>query len=355
MRLTPTPSGSNDFLVPDNWVSGSTHWSASLGSSPESHRRALLNRDNGSFIAPDDDDVNPENSLSWVFFQVLTAQQTIVVDFPADQQPMHTSRMEVVTIAMADSMTDGSLIAELTAVNGPSIELGNTVSEVAILHDNFEVTITGPGGVSSVTVDENSSATLVINVEPPLPDDQDRDVNLSYTNVISGETETISITVPAGSTSQDFSIFVGDDNIAAQPIRTFNVLLEPGDGYVRGTRRNVDINVLNDDLAEVSIFAVSDIVNEGASALFTVQVSNEIAVDLPVTINLATVGDFGISPGLGNTDVLITEGNTTVSLVVDISDDSIGGAYGSLTATIVSPLNLPGGADIWCSTDDQYD
>ena len=184
--------------------------------------------------------------------------------------------MEVDTIAMDDSMTDGSLIAELTAVNGPSIELGNTVSEVAILHDNFEVTITGPGGVSSVTVDENSSATLVINVEPPLPDDQDRDVNLSYTNVISGETETISITVPAGSTSQDFSIFVGDDNIAAQPIRTFNVLLEPGDGYVRGTRRNVDINVLNDDLAEVSIFAVSDIVNEGASALFTVQVSNEI-------------------------------------------------------------------------------
>ena len=59
-------------------------------------------------------------------------------------------------------------------------------------------------------------------------------MNLSYTNVISGEMETISITVPAGSTSQDFSIFVGDDDIAAQPTRTFDVSLEQGDGYVMG-------------------------------------------------------------------------------------------------------------------------
>ena len=287
----------------------------------------LLNNVGGSLSADD-------READLVFFQVLTAQRTIVVDLPADQQVMHTFRMDVNTIAMDDSMTDGSLIAELTAAPGSSIKLGNARSEVEILHDNFGVTVTGPGGASSVIADENSSATLVLNVTTPAID-QDRDVNLSYTNVISGEMETISITVPAGSTSRDFSIFVGDDDIAAQPTRNFRVSLVQGDSFV-------DINVLNDDSAVVSILPVSDTITEGDSAVFEVQVSNKMSVDLTVTINLAiTGGNFRINPGPGNHNVVITEGKTTALLTVMTTGDEIGEAYGSLTAEIVSPLNLP--------------
>ena len=132
-----------------------------------------------------------------------------MVDFPASQTTMGTVTVEVATIDTDDSTIDGSLIAELIAATS-SIELGSTVSEVEIRHDNFRVTVTDRDRErdreSVISVDENSSATLVINVDRPVPDLRNLNVNLSYTN-ITGTPETTSITVPAGSTSQELSSF----------------------------------------------------------------------------------------------------------------------------------------------------
>ena len=309
--------------VPDGWTDTGSYWSAS---SPEPNQHNIIILSDGTLVPgiPSASDT----SGFYVFLQVLTAQRTIVVDFPASQTPIGTVMVEVATIDTDDSTTDGSLIAELIAVTSP-IELGSTVSKVAIQHNNSEVTITGPDGA----VDENSSATLVIHVGPSVPNHRSLDVNLSYMDVISGTTEMTTITVPAGSTSQSFQIFVGDDNIAAQPIRPFDVSLEPGD-YVVGTPSAVAVSVLNEDSAVVSVLAVSDIVKEGTSALFTVQVSNEIATSLTVIINLTTIGNFGISQG--STNVVINAGNTTALLTVMTDDDETEEAYGSLIATIDS-------------------
>ena len=149
------------------------------------------------------------------------------------------------------------------------------------------------------------------------------------------------ITVPAGSTSHRFSIPVGGDNIAAQSTRTFNVMVEPGPGYVVGTSSPVVVSVLNDDPAVVSIFAVSDIVDEGDFAQFKVQVSNEIATSLTVTINLTTIGDFGISQG--STRLVINAGTTTALLTAGRTiNDETEEAYASLIATIDPLLALSG-------------
>ena len=311
--------------VPDGWNNRGPYWSAELR---ENQRHSLITIRSGINTASARD-----NAEFHVFFQVLTAQRTIIVNLPAE--PMGTVTVEVKTIDTDDSITDGSLIAELIAVTSP-IELGSTVSEVVILHNNSVVTITGPTGLSSVTVDENSSATLAINVGPSVPNHRSLDVNLSYIDLISGTMEMRTIEVPAGSTSYEFPFPVGDDDIAAQSTRFFNVLLEPGD-YVVGTPSSVAVSVLNDDDAVVSILPpVGGPITEGNEAVFEVQVSNEIATSLIVTIDLATVGDFGISQG--STNVVINAGTTTALLTVITDDDETGEAYGSLTATVVPPL-----------------
>ena len=318
--------------IPDGWEdgNGASYWSATT-TMLEQHNIIILA---GTFIgipsAADTADFH-------VFFQVLTAQRTIAVDLPAGQMDV---MVEVATIDTDDSITDGSLTAELMTVTS-SIKLGSTVtSEVEIQHNNLMVTITAPDGGSLIFVDEGSDVDLVINVEPPVPDDRSLDVNLSYMDAISGTMEMRTITVPAGSTSQSFQVFVGDDDIAAQSTRISNVSLAPG-GYSMGNPSSVDINVLNDDPALVSIFAVRDRVDEGTTALFTVQVSNEIAVSFTVTINLAiTEGDFEINSGTGNTDVVIVAGTTTALLTVMTIDDAVQEVDGSLTA-IINPLNLP--------------
>ena len=204
-----------NFVAPDGWANSEFYWSATIlpGSNDMHHRISLHNSDMASSGRD-----NEATDRSYVFFQVLTAQRTIIVDLPAGQMDI---MVEVATIDTDDSITDGSLIAELIAVTSP-IELGSTVSEVVILNNNLEVTVTGLNGESSVDVDEDSNVNLRINVDSPVPDRRDLNVNLSYTN-ITGTPETRSITVFAGNTSQSFSIPAGNDDIAAQATRTFNV------------------------------------------------------------------------------------------------------------------------------------
>ena len=334
-----------NFVAPDDWFSEGegAYWSATiLPGSNDMHYRISLH--NSNMASPGGDDVATDRS--YVFFQVLTAQRTIIVDLPAGQMDV---MVEVATIDTDDSITDGSLTAELIAVTSP-IELGSTVSEVVILNNNLEVTVTGLNGESSVDVDEDSSVTLVLKVNPPV--DQPRDVNLSYMNVISDAMETISITVPAGSTSQDFSIFVGNDDIAAQATRTFSVMVVEADrSYVVGASSSVTVSVLDNDTATVSISAASGPVTESTEALFEVQVDKEIATTLTVGIEFTTMGEFELNQS--SAVVVIAAGETTALLTVMTIDDSEPVDY-SLTATI-NMLTLSGsvsGVEPAISADD---
>ena len=296
--VLPTVTEIQDFLsaggdnpVPGGWQNGGFYWAAGLDMDDDGN--AIIDRHDRIVFATGNpahgqiDQAGDGTNRIYAFFQVLTAQRTISVILPADPLPMRTTMVAVATIDTDDSITDGLLIAELIAVTSP-IELGSTVSEVAIQHNNSVVTITGPGGA----VDENSSATLVINVEPPVPDGRSLDVNLSYIDAISGTTEMRTITVPAGSTSQSFQIFVGDDDIAAQPTREFRVSLEQGDGYGRGDPSSVGINVLNDDVATVSISPVTDQVTEGDTIVFTVTLDLATAQATSISLTLTHNGDF---------------------------------------------------------------
>ena len=205
---------------------------------------------------------------------------------------------------------------------------------IRILDNDLVVTVTRPDGESLISVNEGSDVELVINVDPSVPDLRDLDVNLSYTN-ITDTLETISITVPAGRTSQSFSIPAGDDEIAAQATRTFNVLIEQDSSYGRGDPFEVGISVLNEDSAVVSISAASGPVGEDAEeAQFEVQVSNEIATSLTVSIEFTTMGEFEISPS--SAVVVIAAGETTALLTVGTIDDDIDEPDGSLRATINS-------------------
>ena len=216
------------------------------------------------------------------------------------------------------------------------------------------VTVTGPrlGGESSVSADEGSNVNLLLNFTPPQVENDLDECELSYTN-INGTPETMTIPVLAGSRGQgqEFSIPVGgEDDIAAQSTRTFSVTVEPGLNYVVGdpSRSAVAINVLNDDIAVVSIVSLqTDPIVEGNLARFEVQVDKEIATSLIVSIELETTGgDFGIN--LDDTiDVVIAAGETNAMLTVTTGGD-IDEVDGSLTAR--NYFACSGGAGIWCST-----
>ena len=229
----------------------------------------------------------------------------------------------------------------LEQVSGVQPEISATDSAtVTILDDDdavvVSITTLDLDNVASTTISE-ADGEIMLRLSLSRPISQDLQVDLSSTGDSGLATGApTNVVVSANNTSRSFSILV-DDDIAAQATRTFNVLIEPDSSYDVGTSSSVAVSVLNEDSAVVSIFALSDRVDEGDSAEFEVQVSNEIAVSLTVTINL-TAGsseeDFGIN--LDDVDVEIAAGETTALLTVETTGDDIDEENGSLTATINS-------------------
>ena len=116
-------AGNSD--VPIGWENrtpfNSRYWAADISSNGV-HRTVNI-RDVQSNLIP----ISDSESL-YVFFQVLTAQRTMTVNLPADQQTRYTTTVEVVTFDMDDSITDGSLTAELALIDeldDSLIELGD--------------------------------------------------------------------------------------------------------------------------------------------------------------------------------------------------------------------------------------
>ena len=132
------------------------------------------------------------------------------------------------------------------------------------------------------------------------------------------------------------------------------MVIEPDRSYVVGTPSSVTVSVLNNDSAVVSIVSLlTDSIEEGTTALFEVQVNNEIATSLTVGIALTTVGgDFGINLDDVN-NVVIVAGETTALLTVATGGD-IDEMDGSLTAEIISlaPRMPVSGVEPAISADD---
>ena len=103
----------------------------------------------------------------------------------------------------------------------------------------------------------------------------------------------IDVTVSANDAVHPFVVSVVNDRIAAEPIRTANIVVEAGDGYiVSDTANTVEIAVEDDDVATVSISPVRDRVTEGDTIVF--KVTQDLATDQATSINLALThnGDF---------------------------------------------------------------
>ena len=248
---------------------------------------------------------------------------------------------------------DGSLtariisLAPLMSISGvePTFDV-NPATVMIQDDDELLVRITTLDNTISESDDISLLLTLSSTINRNLP------VNLSYIDdsellVNTGEPSVEE--VPAGMTTYTFIVPIINDDIAAQSTRDIVISVATGAGYTPSVDP-VTVNVVNDDSAVVSILAVSSTVNEGTSARFTVQVSNEIATSLTARIELTTVGeDFGIN--LDNVDVEIAAGKTNAMLTVGTTGDDIDEADSSLTATIRFACSVVAG--IWCSTSDQ--
>ena len=125
------------------------------------------------------------------------------------------------------------------------------------------------------------------------------------------------------------------DDAADEPDGSLSVTVQTGSGYTVGAPASGSVTVRDDDLPPPDTPAVTlsagSAVTEGGDAVFTLTATPAPAADLPVSVAVATDGDYGIAAGT-QTVTIPTTGSATLTLAT--TDDAADEPDGSVTVTV---------------------
>jgi gliding motility-associated-like protein len=272
---------------------------------------------------------------------------------------------------VSGTATEGT---DYVALTGTVIIPANTTSaviDITVIDDNLvegdeTVVVTLIGTDSSVTVSVTDEATMTITdndasilsisatVQASEPD-LDGKFTLSLTEPLSVDTEvtytasgtasedidytalTGIVIIPAGDTSAIIDVSVIDDAIVESSETVIVTLIGTDTTVTIGSSDEATVTISDDDVSEVSITATNQASEPSANGLFTVSLSNSLSVDTTVSYTVSGTATAGIDYTSLSGFVLIPAGNTSVSISVDVLDDTIVESGGeSVIITLIS-------------------
>ena len=140
------------------------------------------------------------------------------------------------------------------------------------------------------------------------------------------------VTIPTTGSATLTLATAGDDADEPDGSVTVTVTVADGSGYTVGSAGSGTVAVRDDDAPlPVVTLAAGSAVTEGGDAVFTLTATPAPAADLPVSVTVATYGDWGVSAGT-QTVTIPTTGSATLTLAT--TDDAADEPDGSVTATV---------------------
>ena len=249
------------------------------------------------------------------------------------------------TLATTDDGTDepdGSVT--VTVKDGNGYTVGAAASGTVSVQDDDAPTLATPvvtlaAGTSPVTEGGDAVFTLTASPAPAA------DLSVSVTVATDGDwgvgAGSRTVTIPTTG-SATLTLATTDDG-TDEPDGSVTVTVKDGNGYTPGSAASGSITIEDDDapLPEVTLAAGTSPVTEGGDAVFTLTASPAPAADLPVTVTVATDGDWGVSAGT-RTVTIPTSGSATLTL--STTDDAADEPDGSVNVTVADGTGYTVGA-----------
>ena len=226
----------------------------------------------------------------------------------------------VLTLAAGEGYAVGSLgthvltIAEDDAPRVSFASASGTVGEGSGTHD-VEVRLSpAPAAETTITYSVGGTATA----------------GSDYTIAGSG-----TLTVPKGATTAAIPVTIIDDSVEDGG-ETVVLTLTAGNGYAVGATGTHTLTIRNHEPAAPSVTVArkagtASSIAEGGDAAFTLTADPAPAADLPVTVTVATDGDWGVTAG-SRTVTIPTTGSAVLTLAT--TDDAADEPDGSVTVTV---------------------
>ena len=219
----------------------------------------------------------------------------------------------------------------VTVKDGDGYTVGASVSGSVTVQDDDEPAVTIAAGTSPVT--EGGDAVFTLTADPAPAADLPVSVTVAADGdygIAAGER---TVTVPTTGSITLTLATTGDG--ADEPDGSVTVTVKDGDGYTVGSAASGSVTIQDDDAPPVepavTIAAGTSPVTEGTDATFTLTATPPPAADLPVSVTVATDGDWGISAG-SRTVTVPTTGSATLTLAT--TGDDADEPHGSVTVTV---------------------
>ena len=242
-------------------------------------------------------------------------------------------RTPVVDDVYAEGNETFTLVATQTAgtlTNASATGTGTIQDEAAGSGDTAVISIAGPGTVTEG--DTTGTYTLTLTETPAT----DVTVTLSYSGTATDGTDytgVTTVTIPAGSTSQTFTIATLEDLIVeGDETIVIDIASVSGGGFEEPVTEDpaanqVTTTITDNDLPAISIDDVT-VSEDAGTATFTVTL-DQAPVSGPVTVNYATASGPLVGGATSGTDftsatgvVTIPVGSTSATITVAITDDA---------------------------------
>ena len=274
---------------------------------------------------------------------------------PADLVP------EVVTFAPGDTSEQVSIVTSnntnpdsdgmvtATLENPINLAIDSASASVKILDNELLVSIvTLADEASSASAAVSESDDVMLRLMFSKATNRNVQVNLGYEGLFDESLGLVSVVeVPTDVQEYQFSVLGINDEIAVQPPRAVSVRVDDGVGYsVLAGASSVELTVTNEDIATVSIFPITDTIQEGDDAVFEISLDRKTATSVVAGISLQSIDTVFITEEISSQPVnaRIEAGQTTTRVVISTQDNNDQAGDGVLRALINlvegSPLEL---------------
>ena len=285
-------------------------------------------------------------------FATTTLPETRTLTVAAGQTTATTS---VATEDDALDEPDGRIVAEVRTASGYAA--GTPGSAEVVVRDDDSVKATIAAGTSAIG--EGGTASFTVTLSQPAPTGGlGVSVRLSQEGAFATATlpETRTLTVAAGQTTAATSVATEDDSLD-EPDGKIVAEMRTANGYMVGTPGSAEVVVRDDDTIRATISAGTSPIDEGATASFTVTLSQAAPTGgLAVSVRLSQEGAFATATLPETRIVTVAAGTTTATTSVATEDDSRDEPDGRIVAELRTAsgyaVGTPGSAEVVVRDDD---
>jgi Ca2+-binding RTX toxin-like protein len=260
-----------------------------------------------------------------------------------------TSTFTINVVTTGDSIVEPDetldLILSNLANSGRNVQFngaGTTLTGTGTINDNDTATVSIAGTTNGVEGGANGLFTVTQTAE------SSTDTVLTYTiagTAIDGTDYAAlsgTVTIPAGQTLATIAVAVTDDTIVeATENVSLTIAIDSSDPQVTLGTATDSIDILDNDNATVSIVGTTNGVEGGANGLFTVTQTAESSTDTVLTYTIAGTAIDGTDYTALSGTVTIPAGQTSATIAVAVTDDTIVEATENVSLTIAIDSSDP--------------